>query len=696
MVKVLKKKAVKGGDSTDMALLVNAMATAQQQPWDKKMVIDALQKETELNLMAAHQVADTVEQQIRSANMSVVTTTLIRELVDAELFKRGLNKTLKQHTRIGMPVYDIEKLIFESNRENANIRHNPESINLTMAEIMLKEFAMQKVFSEFVSDAHLKGDIHIHDLGMIDRPYCSGQSLEYIKKFGLNLPGITSVSGPAKHANVLLGHMLKMTSVLQNHFSGAIGWDAVNLFFAPYLEEATDAEIEQLAQMMIFEFNQLAGGRGGQVAFTDINLYWETPAHFVDVPAIGPGGEFTGRTYGSYEKTAQRFVNALIDVYMAGDAQGTPFFFPKPLVHITAKFFAPPGHENFLKRLCQLAVEKGNTYFVFDRGETAKISECCRLSFELSPDDINDAKTPWKMRFSALQNVTLNLPRVGFKAAGDVDKMYAELDRLIELATYAHKEKKNFIERTLELGKGSPLAMLLIDHDGEPYYRLRKSAYLLGLLGLNELVQTMTGEELHSSPAAYRFGMRVIAHINLKAKQLAKELGLKLVLEQTPAESTAMRMSKLDLRYYPEQARQVVKGDFASGEIYYTNSTFYANHAPVSFVERIIGEGKIHPLITAGAITHVWLGEHKPAPESVAAVVVKTYSDSQNAQIAFSPEFTTCTKCGKLTRGLHKACPACGSAEVDGITRITGYFTKTSSWNKSKKGELRDRKRKAV
>jgi ribonucleoside-triphosphate reductase len=30
---------------------------------------------------------------------------------------------------------------------------------------------------------------------------------------------------------------------------------------------------------------------------------------------------------------------------------------------------------------------------------------------------------------------------------------------------------------------------------------------------------------------------------------------------------------------------------------------------------------------------------------------------------------------------------------VDGITRITGYFTKISSWNKGKLGELRDRYR---
>ncbi len=62
-------------------------------------------------------------------------------------------------------------------------------------------------------------------------------------------------------------------------------------------------------------------------------------------------------------------------------------------------------------------------------------------------------------------------------------------------------------------------------------------------------------------------------------------------------------------------------------------------------------------------------------------------------QVAFSPEFTSCLSCGKTSRGLHETCTYCGSDKVDGITRITGYFTKLSSWNKGKIGELRDRYR---
>ena len=71
---------------------------------------------------------------------------------------------------------------------------------------------------------------------------------------------------------------------------------------------------------------------------------------------------------------SQRFVNALFDVYLEGDAMGRPFFFPKPNVHMTEKFFKTEGHEEFLNKISPVRAEKGNTYFVFDRGNTAKIS----------------------------------------------------------------------------------------------------------------------------------------------------------------------------------------------------------------------------------------------------------------------------------------------------------------------------------
>ncbi|RLA95408.1 MAG: hypothetical protein DRG25_00315, partial [Deltaproteobacteria bacterium] len=78
---------------------------------------------------------------------------------------------------------------------------------------------------------------------------------------------------------------------------------------------------------------------------------------------------------------------------------------------------------------------------------------------------------------------------------------------------------------------------------------------------------------------------------------------------------------------------------------------------------------------------------------SLANFVLKTFHCTTNDQIAFSPEFTNCNDCGRTERGIREKCSYCGSRRVEGITRITGYFTKISSWNKGKIGELHDRYR---
>ncbi len=500
---------------------------------------------------------------------------------------------------------------------------------------------------------------------------------------------------PAKHAEVLLAHMVKFAAALQSNFAGAIGWDAVNIFFAPYLEELTDYQIKQLAQMLIFEFSQQAVARGGQAIFSDINLYWEVPKHFENVPAIGPGGEYTGKTYAEYAELSQKFVWKLFDVYLEGDASGRPFFFPKPLVHITEKFFNTPGHRDFLNHICKVAAEKGNTYFVFDRGSTAKISECCRLSFKLEESDLQDAMTPWKMRYSALQNVTVNLPRLAYKANGDDTKLFQLISNYLELAARAHSHKKNFLTKLLDHGTSGPLALLTMAPDGERYLRLDKASFLIGMVGLNEMVEYHTGQQLHESEEAVKFGLKVIAHMKLTGDKLGQREGLKLVLEQTPAESTAYRFAKLDDEMFP-QSRKVLKGNRENNEIYYTNSTLYNVGAEMNPIQRVVDEGMFHPLINAGSITHVWLGESQPSPESLAQFVVKTFKHSKNDQIAFSPEFTTCLKCNRTSRGLTDTCAYCGSTETEGITRITGYFTKLSSWNKGKLGELKDRYRNSL
>jgi anaerobic ribonucleoside-triphosphate reductase len=147
------------------------------------------------------------------------------------------------------------------------------------------------------------------------------------------------------------------------------------------------------------------------------------------------------------------------------------------------------------------------------------------------------------------------------------------------------------------------------------------------------------------------------------------------------------------MKYYPNQTLGVLKGQVETDQYYYTNSVHLATDAPIDYVERVTKQSLFHPLIKAGAIIHIWLGEHQPPAASIQKFVEKIFWDTNAAQVAFSPEFTVCNSCARTSRGLSRECPKCGSEDTYGITRIVGYYSKVSTWNKGKLGELKERSR---
>ena len=185
-------------ETTDFALFVRT-SDDDFVAWDRERIIRALQNETGLERPLAEKISLETEETILNSNVHLVSSSLIREIVNVKLIEHGMENSRLRHTRLGIPLYDADKIILFANRENANIPHNPEATNMTLAETVKKQYMLSEVFSREVADAHIRGDIHLHDLGFGDRPYCSGQSLEYVKKFGLNLPNALSIARPARH-----------------------------------------------------------------------------------------------------------------------------------------------------------------------------------------------------------------------------------------------------------------------------------------------------------------------------------------------------------------------------------------------------------------------------------------------------------------------------------------------------------------
>ncbi|MDR4503664.1 MAG: anaerobic ribonucleoside-triphosphate reductase [Candidatus Scalindua sp.] len=686
----VRKQVKSGADTTDVSLMVDQITKDESFPWDKCKIAMALEKEADLSPEIAQEVANVVEKRVFSSGINRISTSLIRELVDNELFERGDNAKLEKQTTLGVPKYDIEQLLYSKNKENSNIAsNNPEAINLAVAENTLKQYALQEVFSKDVAAAHINGMVHIHDLGYPTRVYCSSHSLEYLKKYGLSLENLDTSSAPAKHARTLTGHLNTFLASMQAYYAGALGVGYINIMYAPYLENLSQEEMKQEAQHLIFSGSQSAFSRGGQTLFLDFNIHTGIPNYLKNIPAIGPGGKPTGKVYGDYAVESQRFAKALLDVWREGDMYGHVFAFPKCDLHITDETYSDPEEYKILEYACQIASENGVPYFIFDRDEVT-LSACCRLRTTI--EDNYMIKHPESMRFCGFQNVTVSLPQAAYRAGrGNFDALYRNIDEGIDIAIKAHLQKKKFIARLMsgpemplwEIGKKAA--------DGRPYVDLEGATYIVGLIGLNECLQFMTGKELHEGEDSLKLGLRIISHMYFKIKEEGKKYNLKFSLEESPAESAARRLAKVDVRIYKE-AVELVKGNIGKDEFYYTNSVHLRPDAPVDMVTRIEVQSKFHSMIESGAIIHAFVGEERPPASSIMKLVRKTFENTQAAQLTISPEFTICTECKRVNPRLVDECSFCGSSNFYGIKKRDSH-DKINNWDRSKVEELVNRHR---
>jgi ribonucleoside-triphosphate reductase len=572
---------------------------------------------------------------------------------------------------------------------------------LTIAENTIKQYMLQEVFSKEVANAHLKGWIHIHDLGY-PRIYCSGHSLEYLKKYGLKLENLDTSSAPAKHTRTLTGHLNTFLASMQAYYAGALGIGFLNIIYAPFLVNLPFKEIKQEAQYLIFSGSQNAFSRGGQSLFLDFNVHLGIPEYLKDVPAIGPGGEYTGKNYGEYEIESQLFLKALMEVWKEGDCNKKVFAFPKMDLHINNRSFEDPEQKKLLEYACEVASENGSPYFIFDRDDIS-LASCCRLRTRITDQEM--ITHPEKLRFAGIQNVTINLPQCAYRAFSNrgisessfnyskmenIELFFEKIDQVLHLAIQAHLQKKKFLKMMMVNSDGALWEIGKIAEDGKPYVDLDQGTYLIGLIGLNEAVQYISGDQLHESEKAYKLGLKIVSFMSLKCEEYSEKFNLKLSLEESPAESAAGRLAKIDLQEFPD-SKKVIKGNPERDEIYYTNSIHFAASAPLDLITRIVKQSKFHPLIKSGAIIHAFVGENRPSSESIYNLIKKVWENTQCSQLTISPEFTICNLCNKVSRGLTENCNDCGSKDVYGVTRIVGYYSKITNWNKNKIGELKDR-----
>ena len=574
--------------------------------WDREKIVDALIRETQLESAAATVIAVEVEQQIQRAHINTLTTALVRELVSAKLVEHGLLEHRDRHQRLGVPLYDTQQIIQGCTPET--VAQDPVATDRILAHAVKKEYALAQVFSPCAAEAHLRGELHLHHLELVDRLYGARQSLQYMARFGLSLPRAQNFAEPPKHPETLLAQMMKAVGTLRGFFAEANQWDDVNVFFAPFLQGMTEKELSQFAQMLLYEFSFGVLTQRSDSAIPRIGIAWTIPDHLKTEEAVGPGGIPTDKTYAAYEHTTQQFAGALLNELKNGAGNDSPFPAPIPAIRIDAALFSAHGHERFLAQAASLTAAKRPVHFYLDRGDS----------------DASRPVEPWQTCGVVLHQISLNLPRLAYQA-GKETTLLKEIDKLLKIAAQAHQDKSDFLDTLLDpLGNG-PLSLLAAKKNDLPYLDTDQAVSIIAVEGLNECVQVLLDAQPHQRDEAAQLAQRILDHLRKQCQTVGDRTGQRLALGQNNDLKISRRFATLDVKAFPKTAASVVKVDPETQALQYTTGARINPLHTLNPIEGIRLEGLFHQRLDTGALTVVPLPEGDTSETAIADFIKKAY-----------------------------------------------------------------------
>lgn len=569
--------------------------------WDRSRIVDALVRETRLDRERAEMIAEEVEAQIMSAGVGPLTTALVRELVDGKLAEHGLEEFRRRHMRVGVPLYDAERIICMPGETERVGRQDPESTDRLLAQRVKREYALTQVFSEGVVDAHVFGDIHLGGLGYIDRLQGFSAPFEIVAAYGAGLPG-TRGYAPPQDIETFLVQLGRFRTQIDAHIAGPVTWELPHVRLSPFLDGTDEQTRLRAAHILLFVLGTDASERAAK---PEVTLSWDVPRRLAHRAAAGPAQGTDGNTYGDYEMTAKRFLEDILAVY--GQSQATSL--PLPRFIAGSAFFSEPGYRGILLRIAETALAHGFMEIAFDRTDAA------------SPGYTAPHKG------AVAQVVNLNLARMAFRSP-DEGTLMENLAAVVDLAAQAHQEKYAFLERLSALRALGPHVFLGETAARPALIDLSKATYAIAVDGLNECVETLCGNGLAESDHAQLLGLRVLARLVELCRTAQERTGLRIIPAQARYESSIRRFAALDLRPFPEEARRVAKSDPITQDIHYTVGARLARSASCTPSERAMLEGAMHELVPHGALTRVALPDMDTSPEGLASFIETAYRRS--------------------------------------------------------------------
>ena len=567
---------------------------------------------------------------------------------------------------------------------NANQGYSLGGLILNVSGKVTANYWLHHVYGGEIEKAHREGDLHIHDLDLL-AGYCAGWSLRQLLWEGFNGVDNKVESAPPRHLRSALGQMVNFLGTLQNEWAGAQAFSSVDTYLAPFIrhEKLTYREVRQCLQEFVYGMN--APSRWGtQTPFTNLTFDWTCPDDLKAKPAL-IGGEEMPFMLGDLQAEMDMVNRAFIEVMCAGDCKGRVFTFPIPTYNITPDFdWEHPNADALFEMTAKYGLPYFQNFLNSDLEPGMVRSMCCRLQL-----DLRELKKRGNALFGSGEQtgsigvVTLNCARLGYRARGDRERLFAELDRLLAVARKSLEIKRRVVSEKMEAG--------LYPFTKRYLGTLRNHFSTIGVNGLAECIRNFTQDrESIATEAGAALALAMLDHVRARMVEFQQATGQLYNLEATPAEGATYRFAREDRKRFPD----ILQAGTPEAP-YYTNSS----QLPVGWTDdpfaALVHQEPFQQRYTGGTVFHLYLGERVTDARTCKELVRRTLTRFRIPYLTVTPTFSVCPRHGYLV-GEHKVCPRCaaegnGEQPCEVWTRVVGYYRPVSQFNRGKQSEYHER-----
>jgi anaerobic ribonucleoside-triphosphate reductase len=603
----------------------------------------------------------------------------VQDAVEKVLIERGHARTAKayilyraQRNRVREGKSDlmeaVKQILVETSRENANVSNSPSAKMLQIASAASRTYYLSRLIPEEFSLAHRKGEIHIHDLDFYAKTLtCVQIPLSQLLEQGFD-NGHGYIRSPKRPASAAaLAAIILQSS--QNDMHGGQSFAFFDRDMAPFVEQASEEETYQAMEALVYNLNSMHSRAGSQVPFSSLNVGTET------------------------SEAARKVTRNLLLAYEKGLGRGENPIFPNIIFRLKEGINFNPGDPNrdLFELAMRVAARRMNPTFSFmdasfnrEYGTDVSYMGCrTRVMANRRGPAVTEKR-------GNLSFTTINLPRIGLKSEGNVDRFYRFLDQTLDL-TARQLFHRYQIQASLKV-RDMPFLMgqhLYLDSEelgmnDSVEKAIQHGTLSIGFIGLAEALTALTGKHHGESAESRRLGEEIIAYMREKSDQYCEDYDLNFTLLATPAEGLSGRFTGHDSEEFG------VVRDVTDKE-YYTNSFHIPVVHSISMFEKMAIEGSFHKYCNAGHISYVELAS--PPIHNLEAVetIIRHMAASDIGYAGINFPIDYCLGCSHLGVINEDSCPICNSNAIRRVRRITGYFSTVDRFNDAKRAELKDR-----